>query len=153
VLGAISSRALDGGGGPGRRAAVPRGGGRELAARLSDHLSGEALMGLRHLARRGSAPATRTLAGLPGGIVSCPVRAVAFRSMKRRSSPSDQSRTSSGSEPRPRRVQGAGRDRAEHGIHLSGEALMGLRHLARRGSAPATRTRAAARCGRWRSGR
>jgi uncharacterized protein (DUF58 family) len=34
----------------------------------------------------------------------------------------------------------AGRDRAEHGIHLSGEALMGLRHLARRGSAPATRT-------------
>ncbi len=34
------------------------------------HLSGEALMGLRHLARRGSAPATRTLAGLPGGIVT-----------------------------------------------------------------------------------
>ena len=33
-------------------------------------LSGEALMGLRHLARRGSAPATRTLAGLPGGIVT-----------------------------------------------------------------------------------
>ena len=27
-------------------------------------------MGLRHLARRGSAPATRTLAGLPGGIVT-----------------------------------------------------------------------------------
>ncbi|KQP50701.1 hypothetical protein ASF41_14310 [Methylobacterium sp. Leaf111] len=34
------------------------------------HLSGEALMGLRHLARRGSGPATRTLAGLPGGIVT-----------------------------------------------------------------------------------
>jgi uncharacterized protein (DUF58 family) len=34
------------------------------------HLSGEALMGLRHLARRGAAPATRTLAGLPGGIVT-----------------------------------------------------------------------------------
>ena len=34
---------------------------------------------------------------------SCPVRAVALRSMNRRSSPSDQSRTSSGSEPRPRR--------------------------------------------------
>lgn len=34
------------------------------------HLSGEALMGLRHLARRGSAPVTRTLAGLPGGIVT-----------------------------------------------------------------------------------
>lgn len=34
------------------------------------HLSGEALMGLRHLARRGSAPGTRTLAGLPGGIVT-----------------------------------------------------------------------------------
>ena len=33
-------------------------------------LSGAALMGLRHLARRGSAPATRTLAGLPGGIVT-----------------------------------------------------------------------------------
>ncbi|KST59313.1 hypothetical protein AO398_18470 [Methylobacterium sp. GXS13] len=33
-------------------------------------LSGEALMGLRHLARRGAAPATRTLAGLPGGIVT-----------------------------------------------------------------------------------
>ncbi|WP_423794462.1 DUF58 domain-containing protein [Methylobacterium durans] len=41
---------------------------------LSDHpgvrLSGEALMGLRHLARRGVSPATRTLAGLPGGIVT-----------------------------------------------------------------------------------
>ncbi|MDP4022688.1 DUF58 domain-containing protein [Methylobacterium sp. NEAU 140] len=34
------------------------------------HLSGEALMGLRHLARRGGMPATRTLAGLPGGIVT-----------------------------------------------------------------------------------
>ncbi len=34
------------------------------------HLSGEALMGLRHLARRGAAPVTRTLAGLPGGIVT-----------------------------------------------------------------------------------
>ncbi|TXN65030.1 DUF58 domain-containing protein, partial [Methylobacterium sp. WL6] len=34
------------------------------------HLSGEALMGLRHLARRGVTPATRTLAGLPGGIVT-----------------------------------------------------------------------------------
>lgn len=34
------------------------------------HLSGEALMGLRHLARRGTGPATRTLAGLPGGIVT-----------------------------------------------------------------------------------
>ncbi|KQP46928.1 DUF58 domain-containing protein [Methylobacterium sp. Leaf106] len=34
------------------------------------HLSGEALMGLRHLARRGISPATRTLAGLPGGIVT-----------------------------------------------------------------------------------
>ncbi|GJE60541.1 DUF58 domain-containing protein [Methylobacterium trifolii] len=34
------------------------------------HLSGEALMGLRHLARRGVAPTTRTLAGLPGGIVT-----------------------------------------------------------------------------------
>lgn len=34
------------------------------------HLSGETLMGLRHLARRGVAPATRTLAGLPGGIVT-----------------------------------------------------------------------------------
>jgi uncharacterized protein (DUF58 family) len=34
------------------------------------HLSGEALMGLRHLARRGTSPATRTLAGLPGGIVT-----------------------------------------------------------------------------------
>lgn len=34
------------------------------------HLSGEALMGLRHLARRGVSPATRTLAGLPGGIVT-----------------------------------------------------------------------------------
>ncbi|GBU19328.1 MULTISPECIES: DUF58 domain-containing protein [Methylobacterium] len=33
-------------------------------------LSGEALMGLRHLARRGVSPATRTLAGLPGGIVT-----------------------------------------------------------------------------------
>ncbi|MCC0805555.1 DUF58 domain-containing protein [Methylobacterium sp. W2] len=36
----------------------------------SIHLSGEALMGLRHLARRGVSPATRTLAGLPGGIVT-----------------------------------------------------------------------------------
>ncbi|NEU10648.1 DUF58 domain-containing protein [Methylobacterium sp. BTF04] len=34
------------------------------------HLSGEVLMGLRHLARRGTAPGTRTLAGLPGGIVT-----------------------------------------------------------------------------------
>ena len=34
------------------------------------HLSGEALMGLRHLARRGTAPITRTMAGLPGGIVT-----------------------------------------------------------------------------------
>lgn len=34
------------------------------------HLSGEALMGLRHLARRGVSPRTRTLAGLPGGIVT-----------------------------------------------------------------------------------
>ena len=34
------------------------------------HLSGEVLMGLRHLARRGVSPATRTLAGLPGGIVT-----------------------------------------------------------------------------------
>ncbi|GJD93871.1 DUF58 domain-containing protein [Methylobacterium iners] len=34
------------------------------------HLSGEALMGLRHLARRGVSPATRTIAGLPGGIVT-----------------------------------------------------------------------------------
>lgn len=34
------------------------------------HLSGETLMGLRHLARRGVTPATRTLAGLPGGIVT-----------------------------------------------------------------------------------
>jgi uncharacterized protein (DUF58 family) len=34
------------------------------------HLSGEALMGLRHLARRGVSLATRTLAGLPGGIVT-----------------------------------------------------------------------------------
>jgi len=34
------------------------------------HLSGEALMGLRHLARRGVSPSTRTLAGLPGGIVT-----------------------------------------------------------------------------------
>lgn len=34
------------------------------------HLSGEALMGLRHLARRGVSPKTRTLAGLPGGIVT-----------------------------------------------------------------------------------
>lgn len=34
------------------------------------HLSGETLMGLRHLARRGVSPATRTLAGLPGGIVT-----------------------------------------------------------------------------------
>ena len=34
------------------------------------NLSGEALMGLRHLARRGAAPVTRTLAGLPGGIVT-----------------------------------------------------------------------------------
>lgn len=33
-------------------------------------LSGEALMGLRHLARRGASPTTRTLAGLPGGIVT-----------------------------------------------------------------------------------
>lgn len=34
------------------------------------HLSGETLMGLRHLARRGVTAATRTLAGLPGGIVT-----------------------------------------------------------------------------------
>ncbi|KQP55162.1 DUF58 domain-containing protein [Methylobacterium sp. Leaf108] len=34
------------------------------------HLSGEVLMGLRHLARRGVSPTTRTLAGLPGGIVT-----------------------------------------------------------------------------------
>ena len=34
------------------------------------HLSGETLMGLRHLARRGVSPATRTLQGLPGGIVT-----------------------------------------------------------------------------------
>ncbi len=34
------------------------------------HLSGETLMGLRHLARRGVSPASRTLAGLPGGIVT-----------------------------------------------------------------------------------
>ena len=34
------------------------------------HLSGETLMGLRHLARRGVSPSTRTLAGLPGGIVT-----------------------------------------------------------------------------------
>ena len=34
------------------------------------HLSGETLMGLRHLARRGASPTTRTLAGLPGGIVT-----------------------------------------------------------------------------------
>ncbi len=44
------------------------------AGAFSDHpgvrLSGEALMGLRHLARRGVSPATRTLAGLPGGIVT-----------------------------------------------------------------------------------
>ena len=33
-------------------------------------LSGETLMGLRHLARRGVSPASRTLAGLPGGIVT-----------------------------------------------------------------------------------
>ncbi|GJE40676.1 uncharacterized protein (DUF58 family) [Methylobacterium persicinum] len=33
-------------------------------------LSGETLMGLRHLARRGASPVTRTLAGLPGGIVT-----------------------------------------------------------------------------------
>ena len=33
-------------------------------------LSGEALMGLRHLARRGTSPRSRTLAGLPGGIVT-----------------------------------------------------------------------------------
>ncbi|GEO98781.1 DUF58 domain-containing protein [Methylobacterium haplocladii] len=34
------------------------------------HLSGETLMGLRHLARRGVSPSSRTLAGLPGGIVT-----------------------------------------------------------------------------------
>ncbi|WP_170267668.1 DUF58 domain-containing protein [Methylobacterium oxalidis] len=45
-----------------------------LAGEPDDHpgvrLSGETLMGLRHLARRGVSPATRTLAGLPGGIVT-----------------------------------------------------------------------------------
>ncbi|QIJ73743.1 DUF58 domain-containing protein [Methylobacterium sp. NI91] len=34
------------------------------------HLSGAGLMSLRHLARRGVSPATRTIAGLPGGIVT-----------------------------------------------------------------------------------
>ena len=34
------------------------------------HLSGAALMSLRHLARRGVSPSTRTIAGLPGGIVT-----------------------------------------------------------------------------------
>jgi uncharacterized protein (DUF58 family) len=33
-------------------------------------LSGEVLMGLRHLARRGVSPGTRTIGGLPGGIVT-----------------------------------------------------------------------------------
>ncbi|MGX5774067.1 DUF58 domain-containing protein [Methylorubrum zatmanii] len=34
------------------------------------HLSGAGLMSLRHLARRGVSPSTRTIAGLPGGIVT-----------------------------------------------------------------------------------
>ena len=33
-------------------------------------LSGAGLMSLRHLARRGVSPSTRTIAGLPGGIVT-----------------------------------------------------------------------------------
>lgn len=34
------------------------------------HLSGAGLMSLRHLARRGVSPSTKTIAGLPGGIVT-----------------------------------------------------------------------------------
>lgn len=53
-----------------RRVPSPAEGGGRGGAEQGIHLSGEALMGLRHLARRGATPATRTLAGLPGGIVT-----------------------------------------------------------------------------------
>ncbi len=71
------------------------------------HLSGEALMGLRHLARRGAAPVTRTLAGLPGGIVT-----------KRRGR---------GSEPEDVRLWAEGDDRRH--IDRNATARTGLLHV------------------------